>query len=213
MERSLRIKTIVLFVLVLVAGVYLLPTFVSDEKLPGWFTGIFDKRVKLGLDLQGGLHIVYRVDLDKVIDDKASELKRDMEAKLAAQKPDQKIDMTVEAPRQNAAAGIPLGALILTPKTDADAKKITDKFLDDYNEFFVKGDCPPDKKGAICVRVALDYAEKIKSSALDQAIKTIKERVDKTGVADPTIVKKGDDIVVELPGTDDKDNERIRGII
>ena len=70
MERSLRIKTLVLLALVLISGVYLVPTFVAEDHLPGWFTRVFDKRVKLGLDLQGGLHIVYRVDLDKVISGK-----------------------------------------------------------------------------------------------------------------------------------------------
>ncbi len=209
MERSLRIKTIILLALVLVSGVYLVPTFVQADRLPPWFTRIFDKRVKLGLDLQGGLHIVYRVDLDKVIDDKAGEVKRDLEAKLA----EQKVEAAVETPRPNSAARIPLGAVIIVPKDDANAKKIDDKFLDDYSEMLVKGDCPEGKQGAICMRVATDYAEKIKVSALEQAIKTIKERVDKTGVADPTIVKKGEDIVVELPGTDDKENEHIRGII
>jgi preprotein translocase subunit SecD len=209
MERSLRIKTLVLLALVLISGVYLIPTFVSEDHLPSWFNRVFDKRVKLGLDLQGGLHIVYRVDLEKVIDDKAGELKRDIEAKLA----EHKIDATVESPRADPAARIPLGAVYVIPKTEAEAKKIDDKFLDDYGEFLVKTDCPPSRKGAICVRVATDYAEKIKVSALEQAIKTIKERVDKTGVSDPTIVKKGEDIVVELPGTDDKENERIRGII
>ena len=34
------------------------------------------------LDLQGGLYIVYSIDLNKAVDDKASELKRDIEAKL-----------------------------------------------------------------------------------------------------------------------------------
>ena len=208
MERSLRIKTVILLALVLISGVYLVPTFVAEDHIPPWFTRVFDKRVKLGLDLQGGLHIVYRVDLDKVIDDKAGELKRDIEAKLA----EQKIDGIVETPRPNPAAGVPLGAVFVSAKDDANAKKIDDKFLDDYGEMLVKGDCPAGKTGR-CMRVASDYAEKIRVSALDQAIKTIKERVDKTGVADPTIVKKGDDIVVELPGTDDKENEHIRSII
>jgi preprotein translocase subunit SecD len=198
-----------LLALVLVSGVYLVPTFVSEDHLPAWFTRIFDKRVKLGLDLQGGLHIVYRVDLDKVIDDKAGELKRDIEAKLA----ELKIEATVETPRPNPAARVPLGSVIIVAKDEANRKKIDDKFIDDYGEMLVKGDCPENKAGAVCLRVATDYAEKTKISALDQAIKTIKERVDTTGVSDPTIVKKGEDIVVELPGTDDKENEHIRGII
>src|SRR6266568_7348053 len=168
MERSLRIKTIVLLALVLVSGTYLIPTFVSEDHLPAWFTRIFDKRVKLGLDLQGGLHIVYRVDLDKVIDDKAGELKRDLEAKLA----DQKILAHVETPRPNPAAGVPLGAVFIagdTDKGEGEIAKVDRKFLDDYEESLVKMDCPADRAGAICLRVAPDFADKQKTSALEQA--------------------------------------------
>src|SRR5215470_10200215 len=127
MERSLRIKTIVLLALVLLSGVYLLPTFVAEDHLPTWFTRIFDKRVKLGLDLEGGLHLVYRVDLDKVIDDKAGELKRDIEAKLA----EQKVTARVETPRPNDATGVPLGAVFITPDASA---KLNTKVLDEYDE-------------------------------------------------------------------------------
>jgi preprotein translocase subunit SecD len=209
MERALRWKTIVLAALVLLSAATLAPSVVGDEALPGWFARMFSKKVKLGLDLQGGLHIVYRVDLDKVVDDKAGELKRDIEAKLG----DQKILAHVETPRPNPNAGVPLGAVFLVPDKDGEAGKIDRKFLDDYEESLVKMDCPADRKAAICMRVAPEFADKQKSSAIDQAKRTISDRVDRSGVADPTIVKKGDDIVVELPGTDDKENERLRGII
>src|SRR5215475_2386005 len=122
MERALRIKTIVLLLLVLISAVYLVPTLVSEAHVPSWFSRVFNKRVKLGLDLQGGLHIVYRVDVDKVVDDKAGELKRDIEAKLA----ELKIEATIEAPRANPAAGIPLGALFIVGKTPAELAKIDD---------------------------------------------------------------------------------------
>jgi len=198
MERALRWKTIVLLVLVLLSLSTLAPSVVGDESLPNWFARVFSKKVKLGLDLQGGLHIVYRVDLDKVVDDKAGELKRDIEAKLA----DQKILAHVETPRPNPAAGVPLGAVFIagdTDKGEGEIAKVDRKFLDDYEESLVKMDCPADRAGAICLRVAPDFADKQKTSALEQAIRTIKDRVDRSGVADPTIIKKGDDIVVELP--------------
>lgn len=209
MERALRWKTIIVAVATILAVAYLLPSFVSEDSLPGWYGRLFSKKVKLGLDLQGGLHIVYRVDLDKVIDDKAGELKRDIEAKLA----DQKIAGHVETPRANAAGGVPLGAVFIALDKPEDKAKLDTKFMDDYEEALSKMDCPGSHAQAICYRVAPEYADKQKNSALDQAIKTIKDRVDRSGVADPTIVKKGDDIVVELPGTDDKENERLRGII
>ncbi len=204
MERALRWKTIVLLVLVALSVASLLPSVTGEEFL------VFDKKVKLGLDLKGGLHLVYRVDLDKVIDDKAGELRRDIEAALA----EQKIAGRVETPRPNASAGIPLGALFIIPEgAGAGLDKVKGTLLDDYEEMLSTIDCPADRQGAVCLRVDPDYADSIKTSALDQAIRTINDRVDRSGVTEPTIIKKGEDIVVELPGTDDEENERLRTII
>src|SRR5262249_42067247 len=129
----------------ILAALYLAPSFVSDDALPGWFSRVFTKRVKLGLDLQGGLHIVYRVDLDKVIDDKAGEIKRDMEAKLA----EQKVAAHVETARPNAVAGVPLGAVFIIPDQGTDLAKLDKKFLEDYEEQLVKMGCPGERPGAL----------------------------------------------------------------
>src|SRR5262245_46197352 len=185
MERSLRWKSLFLTILVVLSILYLVPSAVRDSsRLPAWFTDhLFSKKVQLGLDLQGGLHIVYGIDLDKAVDDKAGELKRDLEAKLG----DQKIPATVETPRSI------LGAVDVILGNPADRSKIDDKFLDDYHEILIKRSCPPEKQAnGVCLRVSSDYADRIKASALDQAIGTIKDRVDRYGVAEPTIIKKGD---------------------
>lgn len=54
-----------------------------------------------------------------------------------------------------------------------------------------------------CVRVSTSYAEGIKKSALSNAVSTIRERINEKGVAEPSVVEKGDDIIVELPGDPD----------
>jgi preprotein translocase subunit SecD len=214
MERSLRWKTLFLLLVTVLSGLYLVPSIAGDS-LPSWFGGIFNKKVKLGLDLKGGLHIVYGIDLDRVVEDKAVELKRDFEAKLAevkdaAGKP---IAATVDAPRASAATGVPLGAVFVSMTDPANLAKIDDAFLDDYDDELEKITCPGSRPNAVCFRVASDFAEKIKASAIDQAIKTINERVDGFGVGEHTVVKKGEEIIVELPGTDKSEHERLRSII
>src|SRR5262249_50939091 len=155
----------VLALLVVLSAATLAPSVLGEESLPSWFARLFSKKVKLGLDLQGGLHIVYRVDLDKVIDDKAGELKRDMEAKLG----DQKILAHLETPRPSPSAGVPLGAVFVVGDKEGELAKVDRKFLDDYEETLVKMECPADHKNAICLRVAPEFADKQKSSALEQA--------------------------------------------
>jgi preprotein translocase subunit SecD len=201
MERALRWKTIFLLGLVALSVGYLAPSVTGES-----FT-VFDNKIKLGLDLQGGLHLVYRVDLDKVIDDKAGELRRDIETRFAEQK---LTALRVESPRPNDAAGIPLGAVFVVGE-GADKQKAM--LLQEYGEVLADMSCPADRPGAVCLRVAPEYADSIKSSALDQAKKTIEDRIDAHGVAEPSIIKKGEDIVVELPGSDSEENERLRSII
>jgi preprotein translocase subunit SecD len=65
------------------------------------------------------------------------------------------------------------------------------------------------------VRLKLDSDQvaEIEDSALRQGIETIRGRVDKFGVSEPTIIKRNNDIIVELPGLKPQDFERIKSII
>jgi preprotein translocase subunit SecD len=204
MDRSLRWKSLFLFALVVLSVLYLLPS--SGQKLPPWYEKAFSNKVELGLDLQGGLHIVYGVDLDRVVDDKAGEIKRDLDDRLA----EKGLKAEVKTPRT------PIGSVFIIPEKAEDKAKIDSGFLSDYTDSLDKVECPANLEGrerAICLRVATGYAEKIQASAIDQAIKTIKDRVDRFGIAEATIVKKGFDIIVELPGADKAGIERLKRII
>jgi preprotein translocase subunit SecD len=202
MDRSLRWKTLFLFVLVSLSALYLLPS--SGVALPRWYGSVFSNKVQLGLDLQGGLHIVYGIDLDKVVEDKAGEIKRDVESRMA----EAKIAGKVETPSQ------PLGAVYILVDNPADKAQVGGKFLSDYKDVLDEISCPPGKadKG-VCMKVAMAFAEKIQDSALNQAIKTIKDRVDRFGIAEATIIRKGFDIIVELPGVDKAGIDRLKSII
>ena len=83
MDRSLKVRTALLVIITLLCVGVVLPSFVPRERLPNWFNKIFTNKMSMGLDLQGGLHLVYSIDLDKAVDDRASELKRDIEARFA----------------------------------------------------------------------------------------------------------------------------------
>ena len=107
MDRSLKIRTLILFGIIVLCAAILAPTFSSNEDLPSWFP--FKKKINLGLDLQGGLHIVYSIDLDKAVDDRASEIKRNLESRFA----DEKIAATVKTPLS------PLGAVTVVPADPA----------------------------------------------------------------------------------------------
>src|SRR5438270_12334915 len=59
------------------------------------------------------------------------------------------------------------------------------------------------RNGAAAVDLAMkdEAVKQLKDSAIEQAVKAIRNRVDKWGVSEPTIAKRGDtSILVQLPG-------------
>jgi preprotein translocase subunit SecD len=193
MDRSLKWRTFALIGLVIFCVGALAPSFATGS-LPSWFKSIFSKQISYGLDLQGGKHIEYTIDLDKAVDDKASEIKRDLEATLA----DSKIKGIVKTPSR------PLGAVTVVLDDPTHLVELRSKITSDYNEkekTIAWRDCDAsDGKNALCFLVSSEYADGIKKSALANAVATIRDRINEKGVAEPSVVEKGDSIIVELPG-------------
>jgi preprotein translocase subunit SecD len=193
MDRSLRWRTIALVFISLFCLATLAPSFVDKDSLPSWFTHFFKKEINLGLDLQGGKHIVYNIALDKAIDDKASDIKRDLES-------DTTLNLAVKTPPT------PTGAFTVIPSDPKKVEEIKAKITSDYKGDVDTRECAPDDaKGSLCYVVAASYADKLRKDALSNAVSTIRERINEKGVAEPSVVEKGEDIIVELPGDPNSD--------
>lgn len=150
---------------------------------------------KAGMLTKAGsrLQIVYDLDLDKAIDDRASSIRHDLEAGLA----DQKIVATVRV------SAMSPGELSVTPSDGANKAAIEQSLKADYRDTIESRECEASAgPNAICFKIAAGFATAIKKAALASAVSTIHARLVATKVADPTVVTKGDQIVVEFPATD-----------
>ena len=203
MDRSWVYRVITYSLLTLVALVLLTPTVATwtghDDRLPPWFKKHVDKRIMLGLDLQGGLHLVYEVQVDKAVSDKADRLASDIEERLRRDKHVK----DVRADRNGR------DEIILTFKDPADAKKLDRDFLKDYRKNLYEEARDP-LKGEVKLRIDQDYVEELRDYAVRQGVETIRNRVDKLAVSEPTIIRKGSDIIVELPGLKPDDFEHVK---
>jgi preprotein translocase subunit SecD len=209
MDRNLKWRTFWLALLTIVAVLVLLPSF--TDQTPGWLNKAFNRKVQLGLDLQGGWHIVYSIDLNKAVDDKAGDIKRDLESRIEDEK-GEPIEARVATPPTARGAL----AVFLDAKDEGKRTKDGDKirsFLKDYDEVIESRACSADEANARCWRVSSDYARELRAAALDQAVTTIRERIDERGIAEPTVITKGNQIIVELPGLDDDSIERTKALI
>ena len=202
MERSWWWKAALYGLVTVVAVLYLIPTVVPEEKQPGIIKKYFKKRIQLGLDLQGGLHLVYEVNVDKAVSDKVDRLSSDVEDRLRRDKAVADLNVSREG-RDD---------IVLTFKTPADHAKLGEDILKEYRNSLdvVERNAAT---GVVRLRLDQDQVEEVRDYALRQGIETIRGRVDKMGVAEPTIIRKGTDIIVELPGLKPADFERIKGII
>src|SRR5215831_20210470 len=75
---SIGYRALFFAALVVAALIFVLPTFVSP--VPSWWP--WKQPVRLGLDLQGGTHLLYQVQIDAGIDNRVEQIGRDVESAL-----------------------------------------------------------------------------------------------------------------------------------
>src|SRR3569623_792868 len=203
MERSWWWKALLYGALVALACLYLVPTVVPEAPQPAFIKKYFQKRIQLGLDLQGGLHLVYEVHVDKAVSDKVDRIASEIEDRL---KKDEKDPVNVTISREGR------DDIIVTFKNPADQAKLSEDLLREFRKQ-IDVVSRATATGVVRLRLDPDLIEDVRDSALRQGIETIRGRVDKFGVAEPPIIKKGTDIIVELPGLKTADIERIKSLI
>ena len=168
-----------------------------EKVLPSWAPSAKHK-LNLGLDLQGGIHLVMRVDVDTALRRKVQT--RGEQIKGVAK--EKKLDLVDSV-------GNPADLKVTLTFKDPESEK---KGVATLEEYF--GDMYVVSQDAAVAQLAFrdQFIKQAKTDAVDQAVKTIRNRVDQFGVAEPEISKRGSDgISVELPGM--KDPERAKALI
>lgn len=189
-ETGWRISLIAAFVVL--SFLYLTPTLAS--KLPAWWGNMLPKdKIHLGLDLQGGTHLVMEVDTQKAVEGSLDLVATDLEDTLNSK--------TLRFKRivRNGSDKV---SIVLYEKATADTvqKLIKDKYPTyELSPTFDEGGFV-----ALTLRVGDKDAQDRKDKAVQQALETIRNRIDQFGVSEPTIQREGiNHIVVQLPGIKD----------
>lgn len=198
MERSWVWKAIGVLLLVALAIVLLLPTIVGEERLPAWFSKRISNKLQLGLDLQGGIHLVYEVDVDEAVSNKADRMAADLQKRLAEEK---KIKVQIEREGRD--------DLVLRPQNKGDLAKIDAKMLQEISSNLDEVE-RSEVASTLRLRVNPEYIDRVRDYSVRQAQETIRARIDEFGVAEPNVILKGSDIVIELPGLSEKDFDRVK---
>lgn len=191
---SVQSRLIGFLSLLLVAFVLLLPNLVA---VPTWWP--WQQVLRLGLDLRGGTHLLYQVDLDQAIENSIDHLRADVEHELR--------DAQVGAATAERAGRTIQVRFANKEKRQEVIDVLRDRFPN-LKETSASGSDAPD------LAYVLDEREvhRMHDNFVQQALDVIRNRIDQFGVTEPTIIPQGtDQIVVQLPGI--QDPQRAKGLI
>jgi preprotein translocase subunit SecD len=154
-----------------------------------WYVYPPRTRINLGLDLQGGIHLVLGVDVDKALENIVDRAAADVRAAL------EKKGIGAQVTRQGATG---LLVQLASPQAFNDARTV----LVEFRTFDTRGQDAATGRIELAL-TAREAAEK-RDSFVKQGLETIRNRVDQFGVAEPTIQRQGENrILIQLPGIQD----------
>ena len=187
--KHLTFKRVLILGILVTAVVCLLPTFMDVWP---------HKKINLGLDLQGGMHLVLEVQNEKAVENELertiSELKKDLRSEGIKH-----LGITRESNNR-----------ILAKISGQDNKAAVEKLLaDDYPNLEIPTTGPVEGGISFTLRLPDQEANTLKKMATEQALETIRNRIDEFGVSEPDIRIQGDDrILLQLPGIQDPDRAK-----
>ena len=173
------------------------PNFLSvrqAEALPDWLP---HKQVSLGLDLQGGSHLLLEVEVDAVVRERLESMVDSVRVVLR------------KARIRYRRLGVEGRAVTVTIRDVGRAEEAR-QLVRQVDPATTQAEL--DDGGRITLSLTDQAVRDWRTSAVKQSIEIVRRRIDETGVREPTIQRQGDDrILVQLPGIDDP--ERVKRLL
>lgn len=180
MKKKFFWRITIITVAAILSIILFLPTTPLRSSMPDWLK---EYGLVLGLDLRGGVHLVFEVEVDKAVDI----IMERIAARLEEVFKEKGLNAEIIKEGTN---------IIIKPPTD-EIKEVVSK---NYPNLQLES--------ASAERLIYGLTDRevrmIRDSSVDQALETIRNRIDQFGVREPTIHKQStNEIVVQLPGIKD----------
>jgi protein-export membrane protein SecD len=204
-------KLILVFGVVLAGFIFALPNVIPSStlaKLPDW---VPHDQVNLGLDLQGGAHLLYQIDDKELIDDWLGTIRGDVRERLRSNRigyTDLQKNVTARA------VSVRIREPSQVDKAYDELKDLAVPIGNDVFGGFSGYDLDVERKGSngITVNITDPGLTNRISSAIQASIETIRRRVDAFGTTEPSIQRQGRNrILVQVPGVSDV--QRLKALI
>jgi preprotein translocase subunit SecD len=199
--KNLSWKPILVLVVIIAGFIYILPSIdmiINNRKEPSIWPY---KKINLGLDLQGGMHLVLEVDSAKAVESTVERIAHDLRVQLRKEK--------------IPAAGINREGLRIRVgfKQLADRDRFNKDLLEkEFKDLEVEYQESAGGLYQAILGLPEKEREHIKKMAVEQALETIRNRIDQFGVSEPDIRRQGEKrILIQLPGI--RDTQRAKDLI
>lgn len=192
MLNKLGFRAIIVLICVLIAFLYLIPSFTKE--FPSWWSNLLPtEKIHLGLDLQGGIHLMLEVEAIKAVENHLERVVDELKQDLRKNK-----IRYMELKRD----GSDKIAITLIRSEDADI--FQDLLKTNHPDFEEKRVMTDPSQAAFSLALLTKAKGRIMKMAVDQALETIRNRIDQFGVSEPDIrPQKDNTILVQLPGIKD----------
>ena len=203
MRQRLGLRIAIVAVVILGSLAYLYPppllrTWLYGNVTPSKHAGLLPSTINLGLDLQGGIHLVLGVDLDKAIESQTERAVSSVRGAL------DKKGIAVTRVQRRGTTDIEVQ--LASPQSWSAAQTA----VSELGNFEVKE--PDQGAGRFILAMRAREVSTLKDLSVRQALETIRNRVDQFGVAEPSIQQQGENrILVQLPGV--QEPERAKALI
>ena len=195
-----KFKVLTIYIFIICISFFTLSNFLSDDNK------LINKKINLGLDLQGGSYLLLEIDNRPIIlqklQVKLTSLKNDLiknDIKFKNIKAiDNKILFDIDEVHKNKFI-----------KIFEDKNSTINNYFDKYKAFEFEYEI-------INETISVFYSKygiiELKNSSIDQALEIVRRRIDELGTNEPNILKRGNErILVELPGLNDP--SRIKNLL
>ncbi len=204
-------KLILVFVVVLGGILFALPNVfpaATMERMPAWLP---HKQVNLGLDLQGGAHLLYQLDEKEMVGDWLNTIRGDVRETLRRARIGY-TDLQLNA--ANRSVSVKIRDAAETDKAYDELRKLAQPVGGNVFSGFsgYDMDVAKDGSGGISLTITDVGLTHRMGSAIQASIETIRRRVDAFGTTEPSIQREGRDrVLVQVPGI--QDVERLKKLI
>ena len=197
--KKIRGRFLLLLAVTLVSAILALPSFPSVfQSFPEGLKKILSHGgLTLGLDLQGGIHLVLEVEEDRAVEIAVDRSRKAVEDLLKEK------EIPVESVKREGT-----NQLVITLEKESDAEEVTKLMDEQYSNY----EAETTSGKFLKYELRSTEVDRVKNSAINQALETIRNRIDQFGVAEPLIQRLGlNQIAIQLPGV--KDPQRAKDLI